>query len=60
MKICPKCKGKRKYKEQFSDEQFWLAPFTLGISLIRKSKEFKILDYTWKSLNRAKMFVYTE
>lgn len=29
-------------------------------ALLRKSKEFKILDYTWRSENRAKMFVYTE
>jgi ribosomal protein S6E (S10) len=29
-------------------------------ALIRKSKEFKILDYTWRSGIKAKMFVYTE
>jgi hypothetical protein len=29
-------------------------------TLLRKSKEFKILDYTWRSQNRAKMFIYTE
>jgi hypothetical protein len=29
-------------------------------ALIRKSKEFKILDYTWRSENKAKIFVYTE
>jgi hypothetical protein len=27
--------------------------------LIRKNTEFKVLDYTWKSMNRSKMFVYT-
>lgn len=29
-------------------------------ALLIKSKEFKILDYTWRSENRAKIFVYTE
>jgi len=27
--------------------------------VIRKSDDIKILDYTWKSAKRAKMFVYT-
>jgi hypothetical protein len=27
--------------------------------LIREDTNFKILDYTWKSMNKAKMFVYT-
>jgi hypothetical protein len=29
-------------------------------ALIRKSKEFKILDYTWRSQIKEKMFIYTE
>lgn len=28
-------------------------------SVIRNSEELRVLDYTWKTLNRAKMFVYT-
>jgi len=27
--------------------------------VIREMEDVKILDYTWKSIDRAKMFVYT-
>ena len=27
--------------------------------VIREMEDVKILDYTWKSMDRAKMFVYT-
>ena len=28
-------------------------------NVIREMEDVKILDYVWKSMNRAKMFVYT-
>lgn len=48
-----------KHKEYLSTEQICSLPEILE-KVIRDSEgRMKVLDYTWKQMNRAKMFVYT-
>lgn len=44
--VCPKCKGNGYHKEPYSGEQFWLAPFTLGLSLVRDKVKCKVCKGT--------------
>jgi hypothetical protein len=46
------------YRHQLTETDIELLPERVE-KVIRESNDLKILDYTFKSYNRSKMFVYT-
>lgn len=46
--VCKKCNGDGYHPVPFEGHQFWFAPFTLGLSLIRKKVLCRVCDGTGK------------